>query len=507
MDKIILIIRHAFVAFISGIIIFIIGFLFKFYLVHNLIDATFSLGIFALGISMIEFISPFSSFGFGAVATRYIPKWNVNNNVKKINNFITFIGMFSLILSCLYAISLYLNQENIFAMLNIEVNQKEFITFLSFLPFFLILMIVKNITSIINQFLIGFQEVKKTVVFSELIGFPLKFILVIFFIYFEFDFKGYLYAEIISSGFILFAFIYILKNIISENYRFKISFDWINKKLVIYALTFLLLGFLAKFSNLLDKWLIKEYMSIKNLGIYYMTFAFVEFLPFVLKSINKIFAPIISEIWEQKKLNELHVLYRFFTKWTLLLSYPMIFFIIFFSNDLLLLFGPEFVLGKNVLIILSIAHAFSVSFGSVRTLLQMTDHHIKIFLVTIFKTLIVILLLFILVPKYQMEGAAFSLAAGIIINNILNYILLYRNLKFIPYSSDFWKVFMTIIFASILLYLSFNYMSNFIPNMNWYWLIFSIVYIYIVTIILSRILCFSKQDKEVVMNLLDKIKK
>lgn len=507
MGKIILIIRHAFVAFTSGIIIFILGFFFKFYLVHNLIDATFSLGIFALGISMIEFISPFSSFGFGAVATRYIPKWNINNDVKKVNNFITFIGMFSLILSCLYVIALYLNQENIFAMLDIEIHQNEFIAFLSFLPFFLILMIIKNITAIINQFLIGFQEVKKTIVFSELIGFPLKFILVIFFIYFGFDFKGYLYAEIISASFILFAFIYILKNIIGRSYRFKINLDWINKKLVIYALTFLLLGFLAKFSNLLDKWLIKEYMSIKNLGIYYMTFAFVEFLPFVLKSINKIFAPIISEIWEQKKLNELHALYRFFTKWTLVLSYPMIFFIIFFSNDLLLLFGPEFIVGKNVLIILAIAHSFSIAFGSVRTILKMTDHHVKIFTVTVFNTLIVILLLSILVPRFQMEGAAFSLAAGIIVNNILNYILLYKNLKFIPYDRDFWRVCITIIFASFLLYLSFNYFSNFISNMHWYWLILSIIYSYIITIILSRILCFSKQDELVVMNLLNKIKK
>lgn len=507
MDKIILIIRHAFFSFTSGIFITILGFFFKFYLVHNLINSTFSLGVFALGISMIEFISPFSSIGFGAAATRFIPKWNVKNDVHKINQFITFIGLTSFILSCLYAIVLYCTQDNIFSMLNIKVNQKEFIILLSFLPFFLILMIVKNLTAIINQFLIGFKEVKKTVLFSELIGFPVKFLLVIFFIYFGFDFKGYLYAEIISSIFILSTFLYILKNILKREYSFKISLVWINKKIIIYAGTFLLLGFLAKFSNLLDKLLIIEHMSIENVGIYYMTFAFVEFLPLVLKSINKIFAPIISEIWELQKLNDLHSLYRFFTKWTLLLSYPMIFFIIFFSNELLLLFGPEFIAGNKVLIILVIAHSFSIAFGSVRTILQMTDHHVKIFTVTVIKTLIVILLLFILVPRFQMEGAAFSLAAGIIVNNILNYILLYKNLKFIPYDRDFWRVCMTIIFASFLLYISFNYFSNFISNMHWYWLILSIIYIYIITIILSRILCFSKQDELVVMNLLNKIKK
>ena len=46
-----------------------------------------------------------------------------------------------------------------------------------------------------------------------------------------------------------------------------------------------------------------------------MTFTFINFLPIILKSINKIFAPIISEIWEQKNIKELQTLYHFFTKW------------------------------------------------------------------------------------------------------------------------------------------------------------------------------------------------
>ena len=179
MDKILLIIRHAFYSFIGSILIIALGFFLKIYLVHNFIDATFSFGVFALGISMIEFTSPFSSFGFGGVATRFLPKWNINNNMNKINNFITFIGLLSLILSCLYAIVLYLNQKTLFSMLSIEVGQNEFIAFLSFFPLFLILMIVKNMTSISSQFLIGFKEVKKSVIFSDLIGFPLKIILVL----------------------------------------------------------------------------------------------------------------------------------------------------------------------------------------------------------------------------------------------------------------------------------------------------------------------------------------
>ena len=160
---------------------------------------------------------------------------------------------------------LYFNHKKIFDVLAIKVTQNEFVVFLSFLPLFLILMIVKNLTSITNQFLVGLQEVKKSVFLSDFIGFPLKILLVVIFIYFGFDFKGYLYAEIISAIVVLFGFIYFLKNIIAKHYYFKISLDWVDKKIIIYAVTFFLLGFLAKFSHLLDKWLIHEYMSIKKL--------------------------------------------------------------------------------------------------------------------------------------------------------------------------------------------------------------------------------------------------
>ena len=61
MDKILDIIRQSFISFSGEILIKILGFFFKLYLVHNLLDATLSLGIFALGIALIDFLSPFTS--------------------------------------------------------------------------------------------------------------------------------------------------------------------------------------------------------------------------------------------------------------------------------------------------------------------------------------------------------------------------------------------------------------------------------------------------------------
>ena len=71
----------------------------------------------------------------------------------------------------------------------------------------------------------------------------------------------------------------------------------------------------------------------------------------------------------KKNIQEIQILYQFFTKWTVILSFPIIFFVIFFNEKLLLLFGSGFVSGKNVLIILTFNHLISIMFGSVRTIL------------------------------------------------------------------------------------------------------------------------------------------
>ena len=136
-----------------------------------------------------------------------------------------------------------------------------------------------------------------------------------------------------------------------------------------------------------------------------------------------------------------------------------------------------------MLIILSFAHSFSLILGSVALMSSMTAYHFQVFKITIFKSIIVIMLLFFLVPKFQMEGAALALAIGIVLDNLLNYILLYRKFNFIPYDRDFWKVGITILFSSLTLIFSFNYFSNYIFDFDWYWLLLFIIYAYFITII------------------------
>ena len=501
MEKIIKIIKHSFFAFVGTIFITICGFYLKVFLVDNLLEATFSLGVFALAISIIEFTTPFTSLGLGVASTKYIPKWNVENKNKHISDFINFSFLSSFILICIFSTVLYINKAEILKMLNVNSSSNEHSVFVQLLPLFLILMFLKNMIGIGNQFLVGFQDVKRTVVLSDFIAFPIKFLLIILMFRIGLDFKGYIYSEIISALIIFLGIIFLLSKNVNK-YKFSITTAWLDKKIVSYALTFFVLGFVAKFSRIIDKWLINEYMTIQNLGVYYMTFAFIDFIPFVLKSVNKVLAPVISEIWELNKIKKLRSTYHFCTKWTVILSFPIVFFVIFFCEELLLLFGNEFTIGKNVLIILAIAHSFNVIFGSVGLMLQMTDYHINAFKITFLKSVIVIILLFVLVPYFQMEGAAIAIGSGIILQNIFLYRIVYVKFKFFPYDKEFFKILISLTITSVLLVMIFNFFNDLYDQLKWLNLVALLALSYLLTITSSLFFCFSKKDKSILFSLM-----
>ena len=179
MDKILNIIKQSFISFSGEVLVKILGFFFKLYLVHNLLDSTLSLGIFALGIALIDFISPFTSLGFGAVSSKYLPYWDVKKQVKKKNNFISTVFFIVSLISLCFSLIIYFFKDNLFiysSFIYKNSNQVFQSEFLFLLPIFIILMILKHQTSILNQILIGLKEVKKTVIYFNFIGFPLKFL-------------------------------------------------------------------------------------------------------------------------------------------------------------------------------------------------------------------------------------------------------------------------------------------------------------------------------------------
>jgi len=105
--------------------------------------------------------------------------------------------------------------------------------------------------------------------------------------------------------------------------------------------------------------------------------------------------------------------------------------IVVFSEFVLDIFGNEFEIGKNTLIILAIGQFINAVSGSVGFLLNMTGKQRifkNIFLIAV---IINVVLNFILIPKYGMVGAAIATMISVAVWNIVSvvYIKLEFNIR------------------------------------------------------------------------------
>jgi O-antigen/teichoic acid export membrane protein len=491
MQKILKIIQQSLV-FLSGkLFVLFLGLGLKYFLAKNLMDPAHALGLFALGMSLVNIVSPFSTFGFAGSATRFIPKWQVEKQQGNISQFVGSVSLLALFSSLVFAALVWYNYDFLFSFITDDLEKLS--DFKPLLLLFVFIMLLKNISDTFAAFLRGFQEVNKTTWYSSYLAFSLKVVLAIAFLYWGWDLKGYVYAELIASVFVSFALGVIVLKLLKGKSALQIGKSFLNPEVKGFASTIFIMSIITMLVNNVDKILLAK-MSISELGVYHMSLTFVPFIPMIIASVNSIFAPIISQSWSEGKKEELGQLYQFFTKWTLLLSFPLTFFIVFFSEPLLALFGEEFVSGSIVLIILAIANLFNVSFGSIGMLLQMTGRHFKMLWINIFRAVLILVLMWFLIPLYGLTGAAVASALGIVVVTVLNYLLMYKELSYLPYDKSVWKIVLSMFVGGMLLYIFFNAFE--LPFELLYLCLYALI-TFVVMMLSAWVFCISAKDKQI----------
>ena len=151
-------------------------------------------------------------------------------------------------------------------------------------------------------------------------------------------------------------------------------------------------------------------------------------LPLVL--IGLVMAPYVVAAWSNSDKAALQRLATKSSQGALLLSFPCALVFIFYGEELVnLVFGQEYgAISYAPLVILTIGQLFNVFFGQVGLFLSMTGHE-KITLIGQAASLLInILLCIALIPVYGSVGAAIGVSVGLLVWNILLFLLLYKYL-------------------------------------------------------------------------------
>jgi O-antigen/teichoic acid export membrane protein len=178
-----------------------------------------------------------------------------------------------------------------------------------------------------------------------------------------------------------------------------------------------------------DTLMLGRYSSTSEVGVYNIGMSLAKLLIFPLGAMEFAYMPIAGELYVKKQLGELNKTYQTLTKWNFAATLP-IFFILFFFPEMTLtfLFGSRFVDSTTTLRILSVCFLFHAFLGANGVLMIIMGRSKDLMLVSIFGTVLDVLLNYVLIKIYGYGAAGASVATLVsyFSLNIIISLILYR---------------------------------------------------------------------------------
>jgi len=156
-------------------------------------------------------------------------------------------------------------------------------------------------------------------------------------------------------------------------------------------------------------------------------------------SLNQSARPLIAELNDQGKRNQLGHIYQTTTRWVVTINLPIILIAILFPEQIMSIFGKSYIAGATTLSILALVNLVHVATGMCGALLEMTGHTVLKLVNTVIRVTLAIVMNFILIPRYGIVGAAIAALIHETVANILPLGQIWRLYGLQPYSSEILK--------------------------------------------------------------------
>ncbi|MCX7747162.1 MAG: oligosaccharide flippase family protein [Clostridia bacterium] len=204
------------------------------------------------------------------------------------------------------------------------------------------------------------------------------------------------------------------------------------KKYFLYGLPTIPLTILNWILNVFDRYLLALYASMKEVGVYSVSYSVTVFIIGVIPSPIWVNLPsIVSKLWNEGKEIEAYTFLRKTYFYQVFLCIPVAFTFIFFGKPfLILMVSNEFQDGFYIVPFVAIAYILYFTnpfYGLILNLFNKTKYTLYVYLASSFSNIILNILL---IPKYGIIGAAISTLIALCILILLSMIISMRISKF-----------------------------------------------------------------------------
>lgn len=268
-----------------------------------------------------------------------------------------------------------------------------------------------------------------------------------------------LYFEIISLDdfFIYLVGLYILRTVVIKVYAYSIRFPKINfkfpsntKEVLFYSLLIILGGSAALILLEIDKVMLNQFLKIENVAYYGVAVYIATVIIVPSRAMHQITYPLTAELLNKGNVFELERLYQK-TSLTLFIASGILFILIILNlEDLYLLLPENYRQGFYIVFLIGLAKVFDSLLGNNNSILYNSKYYKTILLFGVGLAVLTIVLNFVLIPIYGLEGAALASFISIFLFNLTKLAFVKLKFGFFPFSHATFKVFATLAFLGVL---------------------------------------------------------
>ncbi len=398
--------------YVNSIALVLAGFVFYIYIIH--FYGSELVGTVALLLAIVSMLNIFFSLGTTSGLQHYISFFIGKGEFGKIKNIIRNFSIIAFILAFLGMLAIYFLSP---LLATLFFHTFKYITLIKLLS---VDLFFTTTSGIFGGMLVGLQKFKSQAKWS-IIGLAISYSLPIFFL-------GYLKnVNMIAIGWAMgymistFAFIAIIsKNMKSLNINKKDHYPL--SPILKYSLPLFLASLISYGASYIDRFIVSYLLNLSVLGVYNFALLITSAIAFIVSPFTTILLPKLSEMYGK---GDIESMKHYISKGIEILStiyVPVALLVASLSSYILLFLSNKEYLPASVPVIIVLIVASLFISGNILSVGLQSIRKTRIFIISSFVALLSnFILSIILIPKYQMIGAAIGYSSI----NISSFIVLY----------------------------------------------------------------------------------
>lgn len=423
--------RGASIVFTGGIISFVLRYLFQVLVARQIGVSDF--GIFSLAVASFTVFEVVASLGTTKGIIRFVSLYSQEKDYARVRGTIHITA--ALVLGG--GVILFVLVYSLAGFLALEVfHSPKLVDIFKFMglciPF-------TALTTVFLSSTQGLKIMKYKVYVRDLFEQSFRIFLVFLFFLFGLRIWGAIFSFVISilAGTVLSGYFY--RKVFRPHWQ-KVSKTLIEyKKIISYSWPLVFASGFLFLEAWLSVFMLGFLATPKEVGIFSAAYKTSLLVQGIIMSFNTMFSPIISDLHHKMELKKLQSLFEMVTRWMFSLSLPLILIMCIFPQEILSIFGKDFMIGGAAFIILSISQLINAFSGPLGVMIDMSGRSKITFLNSVLHFLLQAILCLILIPRYGVTGAALAKLISILFLRVLLLLQVHHFLSMHPFGFQLLK--------------------------------------------------------------------